>query len=338
MDVKTTKINQKRIERNELLNTRSELDENEKSGLQVKKDTQRVERSQQEPTGAAVASAVLQDIGIINEDKSSIIDNKIRRARGKKREGILETNQNSSLPGLFFDERKDETLKMEDGRRRKIREQHITLIKMPESVYLTHVCPESGTSSNIRKYILEYFDKSQITTDYLRVIGCDGTNVNVGKYSEIIANLEKYLDRPSQWFICQLLDFNIIELNIPALDESVRTDLSTDQKYLYDICDSISKGTVDENLSTRSPEPPLTMGLPEEVLNDIVKNPATSMLFSEIKSYPCHTQAVEWAVKIVTEASAAVCGGDNRDGVIRAKLESHRIMPSFGSKQDYKLN
>ncbi|KAG5874503.1 hypothetical protein JTB14_025781 [Gonioctena quinquepunctata] len=55
-------------------------------------------------------------------------------------------------------------------------------------------------------------------------------------------------------------------------------------------------------------EPPLTMGLPVEVLINIVENPDTSMLFSEIKSYPCHTQAVERAVKIVTEASATVCG------------------------------
>ncbi|CAH1110479.1 unnamed protein product [Psylliodes chrysocephalus] len=138
--------------------------------MKVKKDTQRVKRSQQEPStsqqvstisqgclqiqcnslqipvlartlnrygisdraGAAVASAVLQDIGIINnEDKSSIIDkNKIRRARSRKREGILEKNQNLSLRGLFFDGRKDETLKVEDGGRRKIREEHITLIKM----------------------------------------------------------------------------------------------------------------------------------------------------------------------------------------------------------------
>ncbi|KAG5896174.1 hypothetical protein JTB14_016949 [Gonioctena quinquepunctata] len=80
------------------------------------------------------------------------------------------------------------------------------------------------------------------------------------------------------------------------------------------------------------------MGLPVEVLIDIVENPDTSMLFSEIKSYPCHTQAVERAVKIVTEASAAVCGSENRDGVMRAKLESRGIIPSFGSKQDYKLN
>ncbi|CAH1107403.1 unnamed protein product [Psylliodes chrysocephalus] len=60
LDVKTTKINQKRVERNKLLNTRSELDENEKSGLQVKEDTQRVERSQQESSTSQQVSTVPQ--------------------------------------------------------------------------------------------------------------------------------------------------------------------------------------------------------------------------------------------------------------------------------------
>ncbi|KAG5871220.1 hypothetical protein JTB14_005755 [Gonioctena quinquepunctata] len=84
-------------------------------------------------------------------------------------------------------------------------------------------------------------------------------------------------------------------------------------------------------------EPPSTMKLLVEVLIDIVQNPDTSMVFSEIKSYPFHTQAVERAVKIVTEAPATVCGSENRDGIIRAKLESREIIPSFGSKQDYEL-
>ncbi|KAJ8934974.1 hypothetical protein NQ314_013079 [Rhamnusium bicolor] len=42
----------------------------------------------------------------------------------------------------------------------------------------------------------------------------------------------------------------------------------------------------------------LTMGLPEEVLKDIVKNPGTSMLFFDIKSYPCHTLAVDELLKL----------------------------------------
>ncbi|KAG5875697.1 hypothetical protein JTB14_023975 [Gonioctena quinquepunctata] len=93
---------------------------------------------------------------------------------------------------------------MENNRQRKIREEYITIIRMPESVYSAHVCPESGTSPNIMKCILKYLDESHITTDELKVIGCDGTNVSVGKHSEIIVQLEKHLNRPLQWFVCQL--------------------------------------------------------------------------------------------------------------------------------------
>ena len=40
-------------------------------------------------------------------------------------------------------------------------------------------------------------------------------------------------------------------------------------------------------------------------------------------------------VKTVTEASAAVCGVESRDGYIRARLASRRKMPSFNSKCQY---
>ncbi|KAG5881012.1 hypothetical protein JTB14_015099 [Gonioctena quinquepunctata] len=419
--------------------------------------------------GATVASAVLQDVGIIHEEDNKSIIDKTRYV------ALKETNL---------------------------------------------------------KCILKYLDESHITTDELKVIGCDGTNIDVGKHSGIIVQLEKHLNRPLQWFVCQshanqlplrhLINFldgsitgpkgfcgpigqalkgceslpianlfisiyffitvnsNIIESNIPALNDSVKTDIITDQKSIIGICDAISKRTVDEKLSKRSPgiivhsrwlrtanrilrlyvptaEPsenlvvlvtfiskvygpmwfiietkpsclqealnvwktiqlsrylpkkdvidpiilryfahpeniPLgmlgntrqhirelavhqiskarssniqqslrqfqvpnslninassymdlidwstlvitellsPMVLPVEVFIEIVKNPDTSMIFSEIKSYPCHTQAVERAVKIVTEASATVCGNENRDGVIGAKLESREMMPSFG--------
>ena len=37
----------------------------------------------------------------------------------------------------------------------------------------------------------------------------------------------------------------------------------------------------------------------------------------EVNYYPCHTQAIERAVKEVTAAADAVCGADRRDGFIR---------------------
>lgn len=56
-----------------------------------------------------------------------------------------------------------------------------------------------------------------------------------------------------------------------------------------------------------------------------------------IRSFPCHTQAVERCVKLVTEASGKVCGAENRDGYIRSTLLSRSIMPEFCNKAKFKL-
>lgn len=52
--------------------------------------------------------------------------------------------------------------------------------------------------------------------------------------------------------------------------------------------------------------------------------------------FPCHSQAVERCVKIVTEAALAVSGYEARDGFILGKLKSRSMMPKFNTKKDYK--
>jgi hypothetical protein len=44
----------------------------------------------------------------------------------------------------------------------------------------------------------------------------------------------------------------------------------------------------------------------------------------EFEKLPCHTQAVERCVKLVTEASAAVCVTAARDGFIRVRNEARK--------------
>jgi len=39
----------------------------------------------------------------------------------------------------------------------------------------------------------------------------------------------------------------------------------------------------------------------------------------------------------MTEASAKICGPENRDGFIRATLHSRSVMPHFDHKSNYKL-
>ncbi|GBM44979.1 hypothetical protein AVEN_223061-1 [Araneus ventricosus] len=48
--------------------------------------------------------------------------------------------------------------------------------------------------------------------------------------------------------------------------------------------------------------------------------------------FPSHTQAVERMVKLFTEASRKRVGPQNRDGFVRATLESRKQMSQFESK------
>lgn len=79
-------------------------------------------------------------------------------------------------------------------------------------------------------------------------------------------------------------------------------------------------------------EPPLTFNIHN--IEELVKN--GSFERGKFDDFPCHTQAVERMVKVVTESSAAVCGEDSRDGFIRATIKSRASMPSFNTKSEYR--
>ena len=54
-----------------------------------------------------------------------------------------------------------------------------------------------------------------------------------------------------------------------------------------------------------------------------------------IAEFPSHTQSVERAVKMVTEASTIVYGFDNRHRTILTKILSRKLRPNFASKCSY---
>ena len=49
---------------------------------------------------------------------------------------------------------------------------------------------------------------------------------------------------------------------------------------------------------------------------------------------PCHTQAVERGMQLVTEASGLVSRERNRDGLIQTKLSSRNKNPKFEAKKE----
>lgn len=169
-------------------------------------------------------------------------------------------------------------------------EEHISLVEEPGSKYIGHITPESGTGSGIASSILSFCGNRGISLDHLLVIGSDGTNVNTGYMRGVLALIEQRLGRNLQWQICllhfnelplrhlfMLLDgqttgpntfagpignmladcetkpivkFRKIKAELPNIDS---TDLSTDQKYLLDMCRAISAGSVPDDLTHRNP-------------------------------------------------------------------------------------
>ena len=75
-------------------------------------------------------------------------------------------------------------------------------------------------------------------------------------------------------------------------------------------------------------EPPLLCDLSDAELQEITTAPL------EIPAYPVHTQAVERAIRDVTDASSRVVGEEARHGHITACLKHRKIIPVFNSKRD----
>ena len=86
--------------------------------------------------------------------------------------------------------------------------------------------------------------------------------------------------------------------------------------------------------NTTVTEPPLLAAVSEQDIEMFVACGEVPVI--DFPKYPCHTQAVERCVKLVTEASSAVCGVKARDGFIRVRLESRKIMPYFNTKSQYR--
>ena len=55
----------------------------------------------------------------------------------------------------------------------------------------------------------------------------------------------------------------------------------------------------------------------------------------DVPAYPCHTQAVERANRLVTEASSSVNGHEAREGFIRQRILARKSLKGHASKKDY---
>ena len=76
-------------------------------------------------------------------------------------------------------------------------------------------------------------------------------------------------------------------------------------------------------------EPPLTLSMSDAQISSFKETPF------EVPSYPCHTQAVERAVRLVSEASSKVVGQKARDGYIRQRIRARKELQKFATKRDF---
>lgn len=250
-------------------------------------------------SAAAVASAVLADVGLVStKDLTLVIDkNKIHRAVSKARTEASKDIGGVAIKSIYFDGRKDKTLineKIGDRfHRKEIVEEHISVLAEPGSIYLGHTTPSNGTAKGIINSITTLLDSQGCNLDNVICIGCDGTATNTGWKGGVIQYFEEYLKRPLQWCICMLhanelplrhlfmtldgctsgpreysgpigkqlagcenrtaVTFCAVAGNLPELPKTVVDELSTDQKYLYEICQAIASGSCTPELANRQP-------------------------------------------------------------------------------------
>ena len=77
-----------------------------------------------------------------------------------------------------FDGKKDKT---RVNMKPPVVEEHVVLIEEPGSMFLTHVCPQSGRAQEIFNKIIQNLADINVGLNNLVVVGCDVTAVNTGR-------------------------------------------------------------------------------------------------------------------------------------------------------------
>ena len=79
-------------------------------------------------------------------------------------------------------------------------------------------------------------------------------------------------------------------------------------------------------------EPPFIVGMSDDEIVNILDTPLA------VPKWTNNTQSVERGIKIVTEACSAVTGKEERDGYIKQRIHSRKLMAKFNTKKDFNHN
>ena len=157
-------------------------------------------------------------------------------------------------------------------------------------------------------------------------------NVAVNKILKLRGNTEDVTNRESDLFDRNFRggflnigddndnDDDVVEREVEIRPFKIPT-INTRAKIYYKLTDMSDKYIT---------EPPILMNYSDA---DVV-NLRTNRL---ILDHPCHSQAVERMIKVVSESSSQVVGFERRDGHIRQTLKSRHKQKKFDAKKDFTL-
>ena len=151
-----------------------------------------------------IVNAALKDLNLLTES-TTIDPRKLRRQRvlWRKKEISEHQDKTNRLVCLGFHGKIDDTFVTTGGSQRLQKEDHYVLISYPGDEYVDHVAPVSQKAIDICKAIMSVIINTD-SSQSLRAVVCDSTNVNTGKVNGVIRRIELSLQRPLQWFICLL--------------------------------------------------------------------------------------------------------------------------------------
>ena len=239
---------------------------------------------------AAIVNAVLEDMRILR-DESKLDSKKVMREKLRvgKINSLGRKMENVGLFCVGFDGRKDQT-KTREG---TVQEEHYTIIKGPSSQYVDHVTPDDRSARSIADEIANCIvatnslDTLQgvicdgITVNTGRVSGVIKRlelflerplqwivcllHLNELPFCHLFDAIDGKITGPATFageigkqnknkvLQLQLITFQAVSSDIPQFSSQVVNDLSTDQRYLYEMSQAVSMGKVSAELGRRSP-------------------------------------------------------------------------------------
>lgn len=78
-------------------------------------------------------------------------------------------------------------------------EEHITIVKEPQSEFLGYATPAKRTGVEIQKAIANFLCAEGYALNHLVAVCCDGIVVNTGFKSGVNACMQIFIQRPLQW-------------------------------------------------------------------------------------------------------------------------------------------